>query len=323
LPRCEKPTLDLIRPVPRWSTKRQLQRRVRARRRALLLPAHGQRLGSRYLLTCEAVSITQEVDAFTVFARVFKEFGLPRAIRTDNGVPLPDDGAIQPALVAQQRVLLPRVSSPMSAPPYRWAMATRQRAGSIPETPGRAAKSPPANGCRCSGTVEFRRNDVMYITPRPTPPTTAFDGFATGTVHRLDYASGMSMQCTAQPSTAAIQYRSNSSRRRPFNAASSGWGHCNRPHLWSARWPYRAQGTEAGGHGGGRATLPPDTGRGGCSRTHPSHRSGRYRGWPRARSSPHAGRSRSCHGRNARSSHPTLRRRDRRLRSGIIRWQGQ
>jgi hypothetical protein len=62
-------------------------RRVRARRRALLLPAPGQRLGSRYLLTCEAVSSTQEVDAFTVFARVFKEFGLPRAIRTDNGVP--------------------------------------------------------------------------------------------------------------------------------------------------------------------------------------------------------------------------------------------
>jgi putative transposase len=42
---------------------------------------------SRYLITCEALSTTQEVYAFTVFERVFKEFGLPTAIRTDNGVP--------------------------------------------------------------------------------------------------------------------------------------------------------------------------------------------------------------------------------------------
>ncbi len=43
---------------------------------------------SRYLLTCEALSTTQETFAFTVFERTFKEFGLPRAIRTDNGVPV-------------------------------------------------------------------------------------------------------------------------------------------------------------------------------------------------------------------------------------------
>jgi putative transposase len=42
---------------------------------------------SRYLLGCEALSTTQELYAFTVFERLFKEFGLPRAIRTDNGVP--------------------------------------------------------------------------------------------------------------------------------------------------------------------------------------------------------------------------------------------
>jgi putative transposase len=43
---------------------------------------------SRFLLTCEARSTTQETFAFTVFERTFKEFGLPHAIRTDNGVPL-------------------------------------------------------------------------------------------------------------------------------------------------------------------------------------------------------------------------------------------
>ena len=42
---------------------------------------------SRYLISCEALSTTQEIYAFTVFERVFKEFGLPTAIRTDNGVP--------------------------------------------------------------------------------------------------------------------------------------------------------------------------------------------------------------------------------------------
>jgi putative transposase len=42
---------------------------------------------SRYLLTCEALGTTQEQFAFTVFERAFKDFGLPGAIRTDNGVP--------------------------------------------------------------------------------------------------------------------------------------------------------------------------------------------------------------------------------------------
>jgi putative transposase len=42
---------------------------------------------SRYLLTCDALSTTKETYAFTVFERTFREFGLPRAIRTDNGVP--------------------------------------------------------------------------------------------------------------------------------------------------------------------------------------------------------------------------------------------
>ncbi len=41
---------------------------------------------SRYLLACEALHTTKEAYAFTVFERVFKEFGLPSAIRTDNGV---------------------------------------------------------------------------------------------------------------------------------------------------------------------------------------------------------------------------------------------
>src|SRR5262245_11186364 len=49
---------------------------------------------SRYLLTCEALSTTQEKFAFPVFERAFKEFGVPRAIRTDNGVPFASPTAL-------------------------------------------------------------------------------------------------------------------------------------------------------------------------------------------------------------------------------------
>jgi putative transposase len=49
---------------------------------------------SRYLLSCEALASTKETYAFTVFERVFKEFGLPQAIRTDNGVPFASPHAL-------------------------------------------------------------------------------------------------------------------------------------------------------------------------------------------------------------------------------------
>jgi putative transposase len=42
---------------------------------------------TRYLIACEALSTTQERYAFGVFERAFQDFGLPQAIRTDNGVP--------------------------------------------------------------------------------------------------------------------------------------------------------------------------------------------------------------------------------------------
>jgi len=42
---------------------------------------------SRYLFTCEGLESTRSDFAFSVFERAFKDFGLPKAIRTDNGVP--------------------------------------------------------------------------------------------------------------------------------------------------------------------------------------------------------------------------------------------
>ena len=42
---------------------------------------------SRFIIACEGMYTNAEKYAFTVFERVFREYGLPRAIRSDNGVP--------------------------------------------------------------------------------------------------------------------------------------------------------------------------------------------------------------------------------------------
>jgi len=42
---------------------------------------------SRYLLLCEAMESVQEQGAFTAFERLFKERGLPQAIRSDMKCP--------------------------------------------------------------------------------------------------------------------------------------------------------------------------------------------------------------------------------------------
>ena len=49
---------------------------------------------SRYLLTCEALTTTQEKFAFTAFEQTFRAFGLPETIRTDNGIPFASGQAL-------------------------------------------------------------------------------------------------------------------------------------------------------------------------------------------------------------------------------------
>jgi transposase InsO family protein len=49
---------------------------------------------SRYLLLCEALQSTREELAFTAFERLFRERGLPAAIRSDNGVPFASANAL-------------------------------------------------------------------------------------------------------------------------------------------------------------------------------------------------------------------------------------
>jgi putative transposase len=40
------------------------------------------------------LSTTQEIYAFTVFERAFKDFGLPQPIRSDNGMPFANPHAL-------------------------------------------------------------------------------------------------------------------------------------------------------------------------------------------------------------------------------------
>lgn len=49
---------------------------------------------SRYLLACEGLTSTNSDFAFSVFERVFKDFGVPGAIRTDNGTPFASPHAL-------------------------------------------------------------------------------------------------------------------------------------------------------------------------------------------------------------------------------------
>ena len=49
---------------------------------------------SRYLLACDGLESTKEQFAVTIFERVFKEYGLPEAIRTDNGLPFASPNAL-------------------------------------------------------------------------------------------------------------------------------------------------------------------------------------------------------------------------------------
>jgi len=49
---------------------------------------------SRFLLACEGLDSTRSSFAFAVFERVFKEYGLPTAIRTDNGTPFASANAL-------------------------------------------------------------------------------------------------------------------------------------------------------------------------------------------------------------------------------------
>ena len=49
---------------------------------------------SRYIISCEALSGTAQDPCYAIFEQAFKEYGLPEAIRSDNGVPFASGNAL-------------------------------------------------------------------------------------------------------------------------------------------------------------------------------------------------------------------------------------
>lgn len=98
---------------------------------------------SRYLLSCEGIKSDKSDFAFTVFETAFEDFGLPEAIRTDNGVAFASGNA---PFRAQQTL-------PVVAPPRHPAAAYQAEAPATkrsspthaPDTQAEATRPPAFN----------------------------------------------------------------------------------------------------------------------------------------------------------------------------------
>jgi hypothetical protein len=64
---------------------------------------------SRYIIGCEALSGTAQDPCYAIFEHAFKEYGLPEAIRSDNGTPFASGNALEPSYTAH---LIPSIKSP-------------------------------------------------------------------------------------------------------------------------------------------------------------------------------------------------------------------
>src|SRR5579864_2132893 len=79
------PLSDGLHPNDLWSTDYKGEFQLGDKRYCYPLTVTDH--ASRYLLLCEALESNREELAFRAFERLFRERGLPRAIRSDNGVP--------------------------------------------------------------------------------------------------------------------------------------------------------------------------------------------------------------------------------------------
>ena len=80
-----KPTVVASEPNDLWNT--DFKGQFKTRDGIYCYPLTTTDTSSRFLLSCQGLHTTAGTDAKAVFTRLFHEFGLPRAIRSDNGVP--------------------------------------------------------------------------------------------------------------------------------------------------------------------------------------------------------------------------------------------
>lgn len=85
-----KPTSVAAAPNDTWTT--DFKGHFRTRDGIYTYPLTVADLHSRYLLACQSLPSTEHAGVQPVFTRLFREFGLPMRIRSDNGVPFATTG---------------------------------------------------------------------------------------------------------------------------------------------------------------------------------------------------------------------------------------
>ena len=121
-------------------------------------------LHTRYLLGCHGLRSTRGTGVRTVFERLFREYGLPRAIRTDNGVPFATTG-LHGLSHAQRVVDAARHSAPTDP-----AGASRKQNGAherMHKTLKREAIRPPRARRSRAQQRAFNRFRAEYNDERP------------------------------------------------------------------------------------------------------------------------------------------------------------
>jgi transposase len=105
---------------------------------------------SRYLLLCEALESTREVPVIEAFQQLFRDRGLPVAIRSDNGLPFASPNSNIPGMAA------------MSWSPHAAASACAGRRSTSPScSPGRNSAS--RKSTTAFWLVSFMHYDLGYI----------------------------------------------------------------------------------------------------------------------------------------------------------------
>ncbi len=198
---------------------------------------------SRYLLACEGLESTKSKFAFSVFERAFKDFGLPAAIRTDNGTPFA-------AAVGHVRLVPPlRLVAALGHPPA--AHQARQPAAERPSrahAPHAQERSHQARRVQLPAAAGALRGLHPGLQPRAAAP---------GTRRRL---SGRALYTFSAPLRAATGSRIPVSRpHRPRDAL--------RPHLprqsqdqpecrrWPSSWWASAKSTTRSGRSASWSTI--------------------------------------------------------------------
>jgi transposase InsO family protein len=120
---------------------------------------------SRYLIACEGLKSTKSDFAFSVFERAFKDFGLPSAIRTDNGVPFASGNA----LFGLTRLAVWACSASSPAIPSRTAVTSASTSRSRRKPPN----PPPSTSCssRSASTTSSGFTTTSDPTRRSVGPT--------------------------------------------------------------------------------------------------------------------------------------------------------